>query len=37
MHIVVETSLFSARAVEVLVVLVTAIVCGVQRENRPPK
>lgn len=37
MHVVVETSLFSARAVEVLVVLVTAIVCGLLRENRPPR
>jgi hypothetical protein len=37
MHISVETSLLSVRAVEVLLVLLAALVCGVQRDKRPPR
>ena len=35
MRIVVETTLLSARVVEVLLLLVTAVVCGIRR--RPPQ
>lgn len=37
MHISVETSLLSVRAVEVLLVLLAALVCGVQRDEDPPR
>lgn len=37
MRVVVETSLLSARVVEVLLVLLTAAVYGLRRNKRPPK
>ena len=37
MRIVVETSLLSARVVEVVLLLLTAVVCGVRKHKRPPK
>lgn len=37
MRIVVETSLLSARVIEVLLVLLTATVCGVRRRRPPPR
>ncbi|MBM7864323.1 hypothetical protein JOD27_008177 [Lentzea nigeriaca] len=36
MRIVVETSLLSMRVAEVLLVLLTAVVCGVRR-RKPPR
>ncbi|PWK86290.1 hypothetical protein C8D88_105333 [Lentzea atacamensis] len=37
MRIVVETSLLSIRVAEVLVVLLTAVVCGLRRRKGPPR
>jgi hypothetical protein len=34
---VIETSLWSARVIEVLLILVAAVVCGGNRDKRPPE
>lgn len=37
MRIVVETSLLSIRVAEVVLLLLTAVVCGVRRPKDPPR